>query len=96
MHSGRLVLEVEDHFCQWNHGKYEMDGGSRWCRRLKRSREAADLVISVADLASCYMGSVRPSALAQAGRVEERTPGSAARADAMFATRLAPWCPYAF
>jgi predicted acetyltransferase len=86
---------VEDHFCQWNHGKYEMDADPDGVR-LKRSREAADLVISVADLASCYMGSVRPSALAQAGRVEERTPGSAARADAMFATRLAPWCPYAF
>ena len=95
MHSGRLVLEVEDRFCQWNHGRYEMDAGPDGAR-VKRSREAADLVMSVADLAACYMGSVRPSALAQVGRVEERTPKSAARADAMFATRLAPWCPYAF
>ena len=95
MSLGRLVLEVEDRSCPWNHGRYELDGGPEGAT-VKRSREAADLVISVADLASCYMGSVRPSALAQAGRVEERTPGSAARADAMFATRLAPWCPYAF
>lgn len=95
MRPGRLVLEVEDRLCPWNQGRYELEAGLDGAT-VKRSRSAADLAMSVADLAACYMGSVRPSALAQVGRVEERTPGSAARADAMFATRLAPWCPYAF
>ena len=95
MRHGRLVMEVEDQFCPWNHGRYELDCGPDGAR-VKRSSASADLAISVADLAACYMGSVRPSALAHAGRLEERTDGAAARADAMFATRLAPWCPYAF
>ena len=95
MRHGRLVMEVEDQFCPWNHGRYELDCGPDGAR-VKRASASADLAISVADLAACYMGSVRPSALAQAGRLEERTDGAAARADAMFATRLAPWCPYAF
>ena len=92
---GRLVLEVEDRFCPWNHGSYELEGGPDGAA-VKRSRAAADLAMSASALAACYVGSATPSALAQAGRVEERTPGSATAADAMFATRLAPWCPYAF
>ncbi len=92
---GRLVLEVDDRFCPWNHGSYELDGGPQGAA-VKRTGAAADLAMSAADLAACYVGSATPSALAQAGRVEERTPGVAAAADAMFATRLAPWCPYAF
>ena len=95
MHSGRLVLEVEDRFCPWNHGRYELNGGPEGAR-VSRSDAAADLAMSASDLAACYMGSARPSALVHAGRVDEMTPGSAARADAVFATRLAPWCPYAF
>ena len=92
---GRLVLEVDDRFCPWNHGRYELEGGPEGAR-VRRSGAAADLVMPAADLAACYMGAVRPSALAQAGRVQERAPGAAAQADAMFAARLAPWCPYSF
>ena len=55
-----------------------------------------DLVLSAADLAATYLGTVRFSTLAHAGRVEERTTGALLRADAMFATKLEPWCPVEF
>jgi hypothetical protein len=35
-------------------------------------------------------------ALAAAGRVEERTTGAVARADALFRTSLPPFCPEVF
>ena len=93
MRDGRLVLEVRDRFCPWNEGTYELDAGPEG-GQVRRSTAAPDLVISAADLASIYMGAVRVPTLVQTGRIEERTPGSAKQAAAMFATRLAPWCPY--
>lgn len=92
---GRLVLEVRDEFCPWNGGRYEMDGGPGGMQ-VRRSDATPDLVLSAADLAAGYMGAVRFTTLVHAGRVEEQTAGGVARADRMFATRLAPWCPYSF
>jgi hypothetical protein len=34
--------------------------------------------------------------LARAGRIEERTEGALRRADAMFGSDVAPWCPHVF
>ena len=93
--NGRLVLDVRDRFCPWNEGTHELDAGPEGAR-VRRSTAEPDLLISAADLASVYLGAVAVPTLVQAGRVEERTPGSARQAAAMFATRLAPWCPYYF
>ncbi len=72
-----------------------MDGGPGGMQ-VRRSDATPDLVLSAADLAAGYMGAVRFTTLVHAGRVEEQTAGGVARADRMFATRLAPWCPYSF
>jgi predicted acetyltransferase len=85
---GRLVIEVHDAVCPWNAGCYELEGSE--CRRSNKSPE---IVLSVADLAATYLGGVKFSMLAHAGRVEERTPGALLRADAMFSTNRQPWCP---
>ena len=82
-------------FLPWNEGTYELDAGPEGAR-VRRSTAEPDLLISAADLASVFLGAVAVPTLVQAGRVEERTPGSARQAAAMFATRLAPWCPYYF
>jgi predicted acetyltransferase len=48
--------------------------------------------VRLVDLPAAYLGAFRPSELARAGRVEERTPGALRRADALFASDRAPWC----
>ena len=91
----KLTLGVVDNFCPWNAGKYELSGtpdGSQ-CRLVNSS---PDISLSVIDLASVYLGTVKFSTLAQAGRIEEHTYGSIHRADAMFATHSAPFCPFFF
>ncbi len=83
-----LVLEVRDAFCPWNDGRYRTDG-------IKADADP-DLLLTVADLASAYLGGVDVHALAAAGRIEERTSGAVARAAAMFRTPLPPYCPEVF
>ena len=93
MNGGRVLLGVRDPVCAWNERVYELDAsdGGAQCRR---STETADLVLAAADLAASYLGAVRFTTLARAGRVEEGRPGSLLVADAMFTTELQPWAPY--
>ena len=84
-------LQVLDDFCPWNAGTYEVgESGSR------RTGGEPDVVLPADALGACYLGGTRFTALARAGGVEERTPGAAARADALFASDVAPWCPFHF
>jgi predicted acetyltransferase len=57
---------------------------------------AGELRLDVADLASAYLGGFSFTRLARAGRVEELAEGALARADALFRTPVAPWCPEVF
>ena len=93
MQSDRLVIEVPDEFCPWNEGRYELEGGPEGAE-CRASTSSPDLALSVADLAAGYLGSVRFTTLARAGRVDERTPGALERADAMFSSARQPWTPF--
>ena len=89
-----LVIDLRDNFCDWNTGTYLLKGGpgGATCTRTTRS---ADIALETEALAATYLGGVRFSTLAHAGRVE----GSAAalrRADAMFAWDPMPWIPEIF
>lgn len=64
--------------------------------RPARAWERGEVAISLADLGSVYLGGVAPSALAAAGRVQELRPGGLAVADALFASRVAPFCGTGF
>jgi predicted acetyltransferase len=84
----RLVLEIHD-------------GPSATVVALDGAPDAAacvgtkaspDLVLGISQLGSIYLGGVRTEQLAAAGRIEERTPGALARADAMFAAYPSPHC----
>jgi predicted acetyltransferase len=92
---GGLVIEVQDHFCPWNQGTYELDvvGGTASCRRVRRR---PDLVLDTDSLAATYLGGVGFRALARAARVKERRRGALSQADAMFASDPPPWCPVHF
>lgn len=88
--AGRVVVDVADAFCPWNAG--------RWCigDRVERTTADADLRCDVTALGSVYLGGFSWAQLAAALRVEEVRPGAVARADALFHTARAPWCPEIF
>jgi predicted acetyltransferase len=92
---GHLGLRVRDAFCRWNDGPYELVGGPAGAE-CKSNSGTLDLELDAADLAAVYLGGNRFRALFEAGRIEELRPGAVARADAMFATDRAPWCPSHF
>jgi predicted acetyltransferase len=88
---GAVVFEVRDDFCPWNRGNYVLtaSGGSAAC---SRTDEQAALACTVNELGATYLGGSTFAELATAGRVEERTQGALARADAIFRSAPAPWC----
>ena len=85
---GDVVLEVGDAFCPWNDARYALDGS--------KTMGDADLRLDVSDLATVYLGGFTFAQLLRSGRVEEVTAGAIARADAVFRTDRAPWCPEIF
>ncbi len=88
--AGRLVLAVEDALLSENTGSYTLECGQDGAE-CRRTDEAADLALGVADLGAALLGGVRFSTLAAAGRVEERSPGALTRADALFAAEAVPY-----
>ncbi|HEX6547856.1 MAG TPA: GNAT family N-acetyltransferase, partial [Candidatus Dormibacteraeota bacterium] len=62
-----LTIEVHDGFCPWNAGRWRLEDGCR------RTDSEPDLVVDAADLAATYLGGNSWTAMAAAGRVEERT-----------------------
>jgi len=89
---GRVTLEVtsDPHFPE-NLGTWAIDGGG-----ARRSRRRPDVRLDVQALGSAFLGGFSFRELAAAERVEELTRGGIARADALFATPAAPWCPEIF
>jgi predicted acetyltransferase len=88
---GPVVFDLVDEFCPWNTGVWRLANG-----RAKRTTAAPQVRLDVSALASTYLGGFTFSQLVRGGRVEELRRGAAARADAMFATTRAPWCPEIF
>ena len=88
---GRLVIEVKDSFCDWNEGRWAIEGGPEGAR-CEKTGAKPDLVMTTSALASLYLGGLKLRTLADAGRIEARTAKAVATADGMFATELQPWC----
>ena len=91
--AARIVLDVEDAFLPANTGRYVLDGGPGGAEVTRAATgPAVDLSVRAADLAAAYLGGVRLSTLARAGRVVEHTPGTVSTADAMFVSDPLPHC----
>ncbi|MEG8277462.1 GNAT family N-acetyltransferase [Streptomyces sp. AHA2] len=91
-----VVFEVEDAFCPWNAGRWRLSGDGKGAS-CERTGDAADLVLSVRELGSAYLGGVSLTALAAAGRVREVRQGALAEASAAFGSGgPAPWLPHGF
>jgi predicted acetyltransferase len=88
---GRLVLEVTDALRPRNQGRFRLEGGPDGAVCEPTGAEP-DLALDVTDLGAAYLGGVRPTVLARAGRVVELRPGALPRADAMLASDPAPLC----
>jgi predicted acetyltransferase len=91
---GDLVLELADSHVPENEGTWRLsaqDGAAS----VDRAREP-ELRLGVAALASAYLGEVSFSELQGAELVEELAEGATARADALFRSTRAPWCPEVF
>jgi predicted acetyltransferase len=86
-----VVIDVHDEFCPWNDGRWRVgpDG-------VSRTENGPDLRCGVSVLGSAYLGGFSWTRLSQALRVQELTPGAVSRADAIFRTQSAPWCPEIF
>ena len=92
---GRVVLEVGDEFCPWNAGRWSLsvENGMPF---VEPATDAADVTCDITDLAAAYLGAFSFEQLAAAARVRELEPGGLARADGLFRTDRAPWCPRVF
>jgi predicted acetyltransferase len=92
---GELVLDVVDDFCPWNATAWRLavrDGRAT----VERTSDSPDLQLRAGDLASAYLGAFTFAGLARAVRVEQRSPGAVERADGLFRTARAPFCPESF
>jgi predicted acetyltransferase len=83
-----LVLEVADTFCPWNDARFTVRG--------QKTMGEPDLRLPVDTLGSVYLGGFTFRQLARVGRVEEVSEGALDRADALFRSERAPWCPEIF
>jgi predicted acetyltransferase len=88
---GSVVFEVVDEFCEWNQGRWKLEGGE-----ASRTDAEAELSLPVQTLGSAFMGGVSFAELARAGRVEELKDGALTRADRLFGWDRHPWCPEIF
>jgi predicted acetyltransferase len=87
---GSTTFELADEFCPWNAGVWTVSAAG-----VERGGEP-ELRFDVQALASVYLGGFTFTELARALRVAELREGALARADALFATAIRPWCPEIF
>ncbi|SEC87975.1 GNAT family N-acetyltransferase [Streptomyces sp. TLI_105] len=89
-----LVLEVRDADGLAG-GRFRLDASPTGAACV-RTTGAADLALDVAEVATLAFGDESAVRLSRLGRVEELTPGAAARADLLFRTPLRPFSPDVF
>jgi predicted acetyltransferase len=90
---GALVIEVVDGFRPDGAaaGRFRLTGGPDGATCVVEKSADVEITVPIAALGSAYLGSVKWTTLATAGRVTG-SPDALRRADAMFATTPAPFC----
>jgi predicted acetyltransferase len=86
-----IVVDVADEFCPWNAGCWRVARGA-----TEKTNAEPDLSCDVASLGCVYLGGFTFAQLARSLRMKELRAGAIARADAMFRSDRAPWCPEIF
>ena len=91
----RLVLEVHDDQHADNDRRWSLEAGPEGAE-VTPTDDAADVELSVTDLASLWLGGYSPLTLEAAGRIDIASHDRARRLHRIFATDRAPWCPLDF
>jgi predicted acetyltransferase len=91
---GAVTLEVHDPLLEPNSGTWrlEVEGGRG---RATKTGDDGDLRLGIGELGALYLGQFTFAQMAAAGRVAG-TGDAIARADDMWRTTVAPWCPEIF
>ena len=92
---GRLVFRLEDSFCPWNDGVWELDAAPAKAV-VRTTDDEPGLSLTAEDLGAVYLGGSTFAQLKRAGRVLELHGGAVEVADDLFRTATAPWCPEIF
>jgi predicted acetyltransferase len=92
---GELVLELSDPLVPENESAWRVASEGDGSASVDRSG-TAELRLGTGALASAYLGEFSFAELQSAELVEELVDGAVARADALFRTPHAPWCPEVF
>jgi predicted acetyltransferase len=90
-----VVLGIEDDFCPWNEGSWQLTGGPEGATCVKTDRPA-DLQLGVRELGAVYLGKPSLALLGAAGLVQERTSGALAAASSAFLGERLPWLDTGF
>jgi predicted acetyltransferase len=87
---GRLVLEVDDPLgiCA---GRFALEGGPHGAT-CRPSDATADLRMGMLALGAISLGGASLHTLADAGLIDEHTPGALMQAERLFRWPIAPWC----
>jgi predicted acetyltransferase len=88
---GEVVLELMDAFMPSNAGRWRVAAGG-----AEQTDARAELALDVTALGSVYLGGFTFGDLVRGSRAQELVPGAVERADALFASSVAPWCPEIF
>jgi predicted acetyltransferase len=88
---GEIVLDVTDALLPENAGRWRVTSAG-----AERTEDNADLRLDITGLGSVYLGGFAFGELVRGSRAQELTVGAAERADALFRTSTAPWCPEIF
>ena len=90
-----LVFEVRDAHLSANSGRWRLTAGGDGTQ-CEPTTAQPDLSVDIAHLGAAFLGNQRFHRLLRAGAVAQHTEGAAVRADRMFFTDPAPWCPQEF
>ena len=90
-----VVLDVDDPGLPANAGRHRLAGGPSGAT-CAPTTDAPDLRLGTDTLAAAFLGGPSLRALADAGRVQELTPGAVDAATAAFRSPREPWCADVF
>ena len=85
------MLEVRDAFLPETAGRYRVSAGG-----VGRTDADAEIALDISALGSVYLGGFTFRELVDSFRADELVDGALARADALFATAVEPWCAEIF
>ncbi|GHJ37601.1 GNAT family N-acetyltransferase [Streptomyces sp. TS71-3] len=91
-----VVLDVSDAFCPWNEGRWRLTADPGKAAVCERTRDAADLSLSVRELGAAFLGGRSLAVMAGAGWVRELRSGAVGEASAAFGWDVAAWLPHGF